>query len=149
MKFWQQFIVVIIAGIMLFIFFGPKQSIPHNPTIQGILLKQGDRVFVFGGHSMNPKWLDGKEGYAGILEQFIPGQNEMPAAVIRMNESITAEGISGEVLVLSLRYANATWQSGAIVHLELCDFEPDSTQWQDRRKGKWIESAASIRLLKE
>ncbi len=149
MKSWQQLIVAIFAGVIIYIFFGPKNSIPHNPARQGTPLQKGDRVFVFGGYFMTPAWLDGKEGYAGTVERFIPGQNEIPAAVIRTDEKVIAEGISGDVLVLSLRYADVLWQFGAIVHVELCDFEPDSTRWQDRRQGKWVEGAASIRLLME
>ena len=116
---------------------------------EGKPLKEGDRVFVHGGYSMRPDWLNGRTGYEGTLERFIPGQNDTPAAVIRTDEPVATKNESGHILVMSLRYAGASWQSGAISHIELCDFEPDTARWKDRRKGAWVEAAASIQLLEE
>lgn len=149
MKFVQLLLVALLVGILFSIFMKARRSNTGVPAEEGEPLKRGDRVFVEGGYSMRPEWLDGKDGYAGTLERFIPGQNQKPDAVIRLDETITAEGISGDMLVMSLRYTDAAWRSGAIAHIELCDFEPDSARWQDRRQGKWIEAAASVRLLED
>jgi hypothetical protein len=110
-------------------------------------LKVGDRVFVSGGYDMRPRWLGGREGFSGKIERFIPGQNEGPAAVIRTDDPVSVNGVTGDTLVMELRWVGATWRSGAVAHIELCDFEPEEKAWQDRRQGKWVESHASIRRM--
>jgi len=107
----------------------------------------GDRVFVSGGYDMNPRWLGGREGYSGTIDRFIPGQDQKLAAVIRIDDPITANGVTGDRLVMELRWVGASWRSGAIAHIELCDFEPEEKFWRDRRQGEWIESHATIRHL--
>ena len=108
-------------------------------------LQTGDRVQLSGGYSFEPEWLSGRGSVAGMVAEFIPGQNETPAAVIKLDEPLTAEGVTGDLLVLELRYVGASWQSTGTVHVELCDFAPESTRWQDRRQGKWVESHATYR----
>ena len=115
---------------------------------EGAPLEQGDRVFVSGGYDPDPQWLGGRDGFAGTIERFIPGQNQEPAAVIRTDSPVSASGVTGNVLVMELRWVGATWRSGAVAHVELCDFEPDAKPWQNRRQGEWVESHASIRHLK-
>lgn len=78
---------------------------------------------------------------------FIPGQNEASAAVIKLDELITAGDVTGDTLVLELRYVGASWGSTETVHVELCDFTPEAKKWQERRQGKWVESHATyVRL---
>ena len=114
---------------------------------EGEPLEVGDRVMVSGGYDMNPGWLGGREGFSGTIERFIPGQNEKLAAVIRTDNPVTANGVTGDTLVMELRWVGASWRSGAVAHIELCDFEPEEKSWQDRRQGEWIESHATIRHL--
>lgn len=114
---------------------------------QGAPLEIGDRVFVFGSYDSVPEWLSDKPGYAGTIERAIPGQNDTSALVIRTDETVTAMGVSGNILIMQLRYVGAEWRSGAIAHIELCDFEPDAVRWEERRQGQWIESHAIIRHL--
>jgi hypothetical protein len=113
----------------------------------GAPLEEGDRVFVSGGYGMGPSWLGDRNGYAGTLERFIPGQNEERAAVVRTDDPVSAKGITGNILVMELRWVGATWHSGAVAHIELCDFEPEAKRWQERRQGEWVESHASIQRL--
>jgi hypothetical protein len=49
--------------------------------------------------------------------------------------------------VPELRYAGAKWEETGTVHVELCDFEPQAKSWQDRKKGKWVDSHATYRRL--
>ncbi len=110
-------------------------------------LQIGDRVRLSGGYDMEPAWLSGMPFIQGTVMGFIPGQNDRPAAVITLDAPITAEGKSGDTLVLKLRYAGAEWASTETVHVELCDFPPEPKRWQDRRQGKWVESHATYRLI--
>lgn len=102
-----------------------------------------DRIWLHGGYDMDPKWLCGNKGYFGRVISFIPGQNESDAAVVELEESVTIDDVTGNIVVLELRYVGATWKSQETVHIELCDFIPETKRWQERRQGKWIESHAS------
>jgi hypothetical protein len=108
----------------------------------------GDRVRLSGGHEMNPKWLAGNEAYLGIVSSFIPGQNETPAAVVKLDAQIACDGVVGEFVILELRHKGATWKSRAYVHVELCNFEPEYADWQSRLQGKWVESHATCEKVK-
>jgi hypothetical protein len=81
------------------------------------------------------------------VTDFIPGQDNAPAAVVDLDEPIVVENLKGSTLILELRYVGAAWTSNGIVHVELCDFVPGSKAWQVRRKGKWIESHATYEKL--
>jgi hypothetical protein len=106
-------------------------------------LKVGDRIRLAGGYDMDPKWLAGSESYTGIVSEFIPGQNKANAAVVRLDQAITVDGISGDILVLELRYEGAKWKGTETVHVELCDFVPESKSWKFRKQGLWVESHAT------
>jgi hypothetical protein len=110
-------------------------------------LQTGDRLQLSGGYDFEPAWLSGRASVEGTVAEFIPGQNETPAAVLKLYEPITTEGVTGDVLVLELRYVGATWEGTGTVHIELCDFAPGPKRWQDRRHGKWVESHASYQRL--
>ena len=77
------------------------------------------------------------------ITRFIHGQNESPAVVARLDAPISMDQITGQIVVLELRYKGAGWDHANTVHIELCDFEPESKAWKDRKQGKWIESHAT------
>lgn len=108
----------------------------------------GDRLRLSGGYDIRPEWLGGREHYPGVLTAFIPGQNEEPAAVVRLDTPITVDGVTGDTVVMETRYEGARWTEAGVVHLELCDFVPEPRRWQDRRQGKWIESHASYERVR-
>lgn len=110
-------------------------------------LQIGDRVRLSGGYSFEPAWLAGKEYVDGSVAEFIPGQNNISAAVVKLDEPITYQKITGEIVVLELRYVGAIWSPSETVHVELCDFLPEPAPWKDRRRGKWAESHANYSQL--
>lgn len=110
-------------------------------------LKVGDRVKLSGGYDFEPSWLGGIAYYRGVVSAFIPGQDEAPAAVVRLDHTITAKGTTGEIVVLELRYVGQDWESTGTVHVELCDFLPEEKPWQQRRQGKWVESHATYKRV--
>ena len=110
-------------------------------------LSVGDRVRLSGGYDMEPRWLKGQFEYTGRVARFIPGQNESPAVVIELESPISVDGVIGNVLILELRYSGAQWEKINVVHVELCDFDPEARAWQHRRQGKWIESHASCERI--
>ena len=115
------------------------------PRVGG--LQVGDRILLSGGYDPEPQWLAGLSSIEGLVLQFIPGQNDAVAAVIKIENRLNFAGVTGDILVLELRYHQAIWASSEIVHIELCDFVPEAMPWQHRRKGMWVESHASYRKL--
>ena len=113
-----------------------------EPTI-----RPGDRLLLSGGYDMSPRWLGGQHSHVGAVVDLIPGQNELPAVLLKLDAPIAVDGIAGEFLVLEARYVGQSWMSKGTVHIELCDFEPERRRWQDRRQGKWVESHATYERL--
>jgi hypothetical protein len=110
-------------------------------------LRKGDRVRLYGGYEMEPKWLGGKDAHFGRCLGFIRGQNKQLAAVIELDEEVTFGNRAGTIVVLELRYAGARWGKKEIVHLELCDFMPEDKAWDERKQGEWIESHAICQVI--
>jgi hypothetical protein len=111
-------------------------------------LSVGDRVVLSDGYDFEPPWLQGNPpSSAGSIISFISGQNDTPAAVVRLDQPITVNNVTGDILVLELRFAGATWSSHNIVHIELCDFTPEPKAWKDRRQGLWVESSATCNYV--
>ncbi|WP_159712253.1 hypothetical protein [Sphingomonas sp. AX6] len=111
------------------------------------VLRPGDRIELSGGYDFEPAWLDGRSSLLGKVTSFIPGQNDLPAAVVALDDPVRVYGISGSTVVIEQRYVGATWTATGVVHVELCDFEPDPSRWQDRRQGKWVESHAQYKKV--
>jgi hypothetical protein len=120
-----------------------------EPLDIGRPLAAGQRVRVFGGYDTNPAWLkDDPDGYEGIVADFIPGRNELPAAVIELDVPLFAGGIEGGIVVLEQAWEGIPWgQTSPRVHVELCNFKPEHKRWQDRRRGAWIESHATFEVV--
>lgn len=110
-------------------------------------LQVGDRVQLSGGYSFEPAWLAGRKYVKGSVVAFIPGQNDTSAAVAKLDELITYKEVTGDTLVLELRYVGAIWAATWIVHVELCYFIPEPMLWKDRRRGEWAESHATYEKL--
>jgi hypothetical protein len=100
-----------------------------------------------GGYDWNPSWLQGQKYHTATITRFIPGQNDAPAVVAHLDTPISVNDVTSQVVVLDLRYQEASWDRANTVHIELCDFEPEAKTWKDRRQGKWIESHATYEKL--
>jgi hypothetical protein len=111
-------------------------------------LEQGDRIKFIGGYDPEPLYLKypPNNERIGKVIKFIPGQNEENAAVVKLDSPITAEGITGDILILELRHVGQTWHTEGPVHIELCNFMPEDTAWKERKQGLWIESHASFKI---
>jgi hypothetical protein len=114
-------------------------------------LKVGDIIELYGGYNWDPLYLQNPLASArsGTVIQFIKGQNDNPAAVVKLEQKISGEIITGDILVLELRWNGCTWDEPSPVHIELCDFMPVDKPWKDRRQGEWVEGAASFRILNQ
>lgn len=112
-------------------------------------LKVGDKIELSGGYNYDPLFLKNPPASkrSGTVIQFIKGQNESQAAVVKLDQVISGEKITGDIVVLELRYVGQTWQEPTPVHIELCDFMPEDKTWKDRKQGEWIEAAATVKLV--
>lgn len=112
-------------------------------------LQLGDRIELSGGYDWDPIYLrkPPSKRRVGTIVQFIKGQSEQPATVVKLDEIIWGEKITGDIVILELRYVGQTWMEHSPVHIELCNFMPEDKPWKDRRKGEWIEAAATCKLI--
>jgi hypothetical protein len=112
-------------------------------------LQVGDKIELSGGYDYDPLFLKNPPASkrSGTVIQFIRGQNESPAAVVKLDQSFSGEKITGDIVVLELRHVGQTWQEPAPVHIELCDFMPEDKTWKDRKQGEWVEAAASVTIV--
>jgi hypothetical protein len=128
-------------------------TISYPPGHPGYILpeplKVGDRIALFQGYDGDPKYLKHPPDSQrrGEIVKFITGQNEQLAAVVKFDQKFSGDSITGDIAVLELGLVGQTWQQPSPVHIELCDFMPEDKPWKDRRKGEWVEAAASVTLL--
>jgi hypothetical protein len=109
-------------------------------------LKVGDKIQLFGGYDFDPIFLKNPpaEYRYGTVISFIKNDNRTNA-VVRLDQAITGEEITGDILVLSLRYVDQTWQEPSPVHIYLCNYLPRDNE---QVNGEWVEAAATLRLYK-
>ena len=112
-------------------------------------LQVGDKIELTGGYDYDPLFLKNPPASkrSGTVIQFIKGQNELPAAVVKLHQKFSGEKITGDIVVLELRHVGQTWQEPTPVHIELCDFVPEDKTWKDRRQGEWVEAAATVTVV--
>jgi hypothetical protein len=65
-----------------------------------------------------------------------------------MNKLIKFDSYAGQYFVLETRYVGQDWRQYGPVHIKLCDFEPEFLDYEQRKKGLWIEAAASYEFEK-
>ncbi len=113
-------------------------------------LNIGDKIELSGGYDFEISYLKNPpaDKRTGRVIQFITGQNKTPAAVAKLDQIISGDKITGDIVVLELRYQGATWTDNTFtVHIELCDFIPDNKPWKDRKQGEWVEAAATLKKI--
>ena len=112
-------------------------------------LEVGDKIEIFGGYDYDPLFLKNPpaDKRTGTVVDFIAGQNKSKAAVVQLDDKITGNNITGDIVVLELRYVDQTWNDPSPVHIELCNFIPENQQRKDRKQGEWIEAAATLKII--
>lgn len=141
-------------SILDFFRHGSKDSkLPNKNSMNTALnapLKIGDEIELSGGYDIDPVYLAKPKASkrSGTIIQFIKGQHESPAAVVKLSELVSGEKITGNIFVLELRYVEQTWSQPTPVHIELCNFMPENKPLRERKQGEWVEAAATIKLVK-
>ena len=108
-------------------------------------LSESDRVRIHGGYDYDPEFLKDPplRQRIGTVDRFIPTSSGNGAAVVKLDFPITCKGITGDVLVLTLRQEGQTWATEGPVHLELCDFDPEDKICNERKQGIWVACITS------
>ena len=109
----------------------------------------GDKIKFKGGYDYDPLFLKypPKRDRIGKIIRTIPGQNKEDALVVKLDFPITGKKITGDILIMELRYEGQTWATDGPVHLELCNFMPEEKPWKNRKQGEWVESHASFDII--
>jgi hypothetical protein len=120
-----------------------------EPLDVGAPLREGQRLRVYGGYDEPAAWLaNNPDGCWGTLVAFIPGQNKLASAVVELDKELQVGGAVGRYVVLEQGWVGVPWgQTSPRVHVELCDFFPDSKPWSERRQGAWVESHAAFEAV--
>lgn len=111
----------------------------------GRSLRVGDRVRLAGGYDVEPQWLGGRSACFGECVTFMRWKETRLAAVVRLDEPLTFDSVSGAYVVLRLRHVGARWANQETVHLELFAHAPDTPPALTTR-SVWIESHANYRV---
>jgi hypothetical protein len=117
-----------------------------------MMAQPGQRIRLSGGYDAFPEWRAEQETHRdGTVVGFIAGQGQEPALVVQLDEPIVVRRRfrtrKGDIAILELRQSGATWTDSEVVHIEVCDFMPENKPWPLRRRGTWVESHATYRVL--
>jgi hypothetical protein len=113
------------------------------------------RIRIRGGFDDLPRRRSGHDVVTGTIEAWMPGQNTEPACLVHLDDPVTAEGdiggdrrtVTGEYVVLELRYAGQVWERSGVVHVELCAERPPPLPWAERSPGAWVAAQAVYELV--
>lgn len=113
-------------------------------------LKVDDKIELSGGYDYEIKYLQDPPARSriGTVIKFIRNHRKYEdySAVVKLTEPITANSITGDVLVLTTRYERQMWIYTGIVNIDLCEKIPE-TKVENQRFGEWIEAAASYIII--
>lgn len=115
----------------------------------------GRRIRIRGAFDRGRPGPGGPNTLHGTIDSWMPGQNVQPACLVRLDAPITAEGdvrgewrsVTGEYVVLELRYTGQVWEGTGTVHVELCAERPLPLGWAERSPGAWVEGQATYELI--
>jgi hypothetical protein len=112
-------------------------------------MERGDRLWLFGGWDRNPAWRNGADNLMATVEDIlIAGDGGQARLLARLSQPLTLNGVTGELLLLSLRYRGASWSDAGICHIVLCSERPGSGKWwEDKSRFTWVESHAGFQKL--
>ena len=113
------------------------------------MLKIGDRIWFSGGYDMEPQWLEGKDGYSGIVfgfKEFDHGR----FVIAKLDQKIKSSKLESDIILMQLRYKNAVWNDTEHVHIFLCGEIPSveflSKEWFSQN-AVWMESHANYKKI--
>ena len=121
------------------------------PKLLGMLgrpLRVGDQIELAGGHQDPAPWLGGKTAVTGLVSKFSIDDS---AVAVTLENPLVFDGTSYTFALLRLHFANARWTTREVVHVELWPEMPVTgpAAGGTGPSGKWVESHASYRVIKQ
>jgi hypothetical protein len=116
-------------------------------------LKPGDRIKLFGGYDMDPRWLKDRDCYYATVLKFFDNKiekrkgDERLSAVIEFDDLVTFEGLQGKYGVILGRWEGQLWEMKGVVHVHLIDREVLDSSEITKVNSRWMESHASYECI--
>ncbi len=116
-------------------------------------LEPGNRIKLFGGYDMEPRWLSERDScHATVLKFFdnrIEHRNgdERLSAVIEFDEPVTFGGLKGKYAVILGRWEGQKWEKNGVVHVYLLNREISEPSEITADNSRWMESHASYECI--
>jgi hypothetical protein len=116
-------------------------------------LKPGDRIKLFGGYDMDPRWLKDRDCYYATVLKFFDNKiekrkgDERLSAVIEFDDLVTFEGLQGKYGVILGRWEGQLWERKGVVHVHLIDREVSDSSEITKDNSRWMESHASYECI--
>lgn len=109
-------------------------------------VRVGDRIRLSEGYQIPPEWLGIRKYIDGTVLKFIDNpwdKKKRLNAIVQLDDKVNFRHLSGDIVVLSLRYVGSSWKGSDYVHIELYDHIPARVGNSER----WIESHAKFHRL--
>jgi hypothetical protein len=147
---WPLYVLLTAIGLwylIRYLEFGgeEKRTTNFGKKHKGIVI--GDHLKLWGGYNGMSDWSRLAKHIEGTVVNFIPSQNKGSAVVVKLDEQLVLKDATGNYVIMETRWQGQTWHEYGPVHLELCNFLPDSLPFERRKKGVWIEAASCYDFL--
>jgi len=116
-------------------------------------LQVGDRIKLFGGYDMHPRWMGDKNHYVatvlGFFDNEIEGRvdDERLSASIEFDEELEFEGLTGKFGYIMGRWEKQQWLSSGIVHVHLTNVKIAEAKQITEENSRWMESHARYEVV--
>jgi len=116
-------------------------------------LEPGNRIRLFGGYDMDPRWLKERACYYATVLKFFDNRiekrkgDERLSAVIEFDELVSFEGLQGKYGVILGRWEGQRWEKKGVVHVHLVDREVSDASEITKANSRWMESHASYECI--
>lgn len=117
------------------------------------MIHLGDKISLKGGYDGDPEWLKGvPQGFLGTAKKFLAQNTGEPLLVLELENEASIMGVTGNYLILSLRYVEAKWEDKGICHVVIAANIPDDPEFgqklpKEEDGYKWVESNASFEKI--
>jgi len=116
-------------------------------------LEPGNRIKLFGGYDMQPRWLKDRDCYyATVLGFFDNGiekrtGDERLSAAIEFDDAVGFEGLEAKFGVILGRWVGQRWEEKGVVHVYLVDRQISNPSEITKDNSRWMESHASYERI--
>jgi hypothetical protein len=124
-----------------------------EPSAAAKRLEPGDRIRLFGGYDMEPRWLGDRDCYYATVLGFFDNRiekrtgDERLSAAIEFDQPLSFEGLEAKFGVILGRWEGQRWERKGVVHVCLVEREISDSSQITKDNSRWMESHASYECL--